>query len=147
MSFIIREIEENDFDNGFFETLSNLSTVGGIKTNEVLKKEIIKEIITNNDYIIIISEDVKSREVVGTATLLIEQKFIHNGGKVGHIEDVVTRRGYEGRGIGKEIINKLITISRERGCYKIILDCDEKVCKFYEKIGFKKKAIMLRFDL
>ena len=28
MSFIIREIEENDFDNGFFETLSNLSTIG-----------------------------------------------------------------------------------------------------------------------
>ena len=147
MPFTIREIEENDFDNGFFETLSNLSTVGGIKTNEVLKKEIIKEIITNNDYIIIISEDTKSREVIGTATLFIEQKFIHNGGKVGHIEDVVTRRGYEGRGIGKEIINKLITISRERGCYKIILDCDEKVSKFYEKIGFKKKAIMLRFDL
>ena len=147
MSFIIREIEENDFDNGFFETLSNLSAVGGIKTNEVLKKEIIKEIITNKDYVIIISEDTKSREVIGTATLFIEQKFIHNGGKVGHIEDVVTRRGYEGRGIGKEIINKLITIARERGCYKIILDCDEKVCKFYEKIGFKKKAIMLRFDL
>ena len=147
MSFIIREIEENDFDNGFFETLSNLSTVGGIKTNEVLKKEIIKEIITNKDYVIIISEDTKSREVIGTATLFIEQKFIHNGGKVGHIEDVATRKGYEGRGIGKEIINKLITISRERGCYKIILDCDEKVTSFYEKIGFRKHSIMMRINL
>jgi glucosamine-phosphate N-acetyltransferase len=147
MSFTIREIEENDFDNGFFETLSNLSTLGGINTNEVLKKEIIKEIITNKDYVIIISEDIKSREVIGTATLFIEQKFIHNGGKVGHIEDVTTRKGYEGNGVGREIIKKLITISRERGCYKIILDCDEKVSEFYEKIGFKKKAIMMRFDL
>ncbi len=147
MSFTIREIEENDFDNGFFETLSNLSTLGGINTNEVLKKEIIKEIITNKDYVIIISEDIKSREVIGTATLFIEQKFIHNGGKVGHIEDVTTRKGYEGKGVGREIIKKLITISRERGCYKIILDCDEKVSEFYEKIGFKKKAIMMRFDL
>ena len=146
MSFTIREIEENDFDNGFFETLSNLSTLGGINTNEVLKKEIIKEIITNKDYVIIISEDVKSREVIGTATLFIEQKFIHNGGKVGHIEDVTTRKGYEGKGVGREIIKKLITISRERGCYKIILDCDEKVSEFYEKIGFKKKAIMMRFE-
>jgi len=147
MSFTIREIEENDFDKGFFETLSNLSTLGGINTNEVLKKEIIKEIITNKDYVIIISEDIKSREVIGTATLFIEQKFIHNGGKVGHIEDVTTRKGYEGNGVGREIIKKLITISRERGCYKIILDCDEKVSEFYEKIGFKKKAIMMRFDL
>jgi glucosamine-phosphate N-acetyltransferase len=147
MSFTIREIEENDFDKGFFETLSNLSTLGGINTNEVLKKEIIKEIITNKDYVIIISEDIKSREVIGTATLFIEQKFIHNGGKVGHIEDVTTRKGYEGNGVGREIIKKLITISQERGCYKIILDCDEKVSEFYEKIGFKKKAIMMRFDL
>ena len=147
MSFTIREIKENDFDNGFFETLSNLSTIGSINTDEEIKKEIIKEIMGNKDYVIIISEDSKSREVIGTATLLIEQKFIHNGGKVGHIEDVATRKGYEGRGIGKEIIKKLITISRERGCYKVILDCDEKVSKFYEKIGFKKKAVMLRFDL
>src|ERR1044072_2330563 len=147
MSFTIREIEENDLDNGFFETLSNLSVVGAINTNETLKKHIIKEIKRNKDYVIVISEDAKRREVIGTATLFIEQKFIHNGGKVGHIEDVATRKGYEVRGIGKEIIKKLITISRERGCYKVILDCDEKVFKFYEKIGFKEKGIMLRFDL
>lgn len=147
MSFTTREIEENDLDNGFFETLSNLSMVGGINTNESLKEQIIEEIKRNKDYIIVIAEDANSGEIIGTATLFIEQKFIHNGGKVGHIEDVVTRKGYEGRGIGKEIIKKLITISRERGCYKIILDCDEKVSKFYEKIGFKKKGIMLRFDL
>ena len=75
MSFTIREIEENDFDNGFFETLSNLSTIGSINTDEEIKKEIIKEIMTNKDYVIIISEDVRSREVIGTATLFIEQKL------------------------------------------------------------------------
>ena len=37
--------------------------------------------------------------IIGSTTLLIEQKFIHDGGKVGHIEDVVTRKGYEGFGI------------------------------------------------
>ena len=89
MSFTIREIKENDFDNGFFETLSNLSTIGSINTDEEIKKEIIKEIMGNKNYVIIISEDAKSREVIGTATLFIEQKFIHNGGKVGHIEDGV----------------------------------------------------------
>ena len=41
MSFTIREIKENDFDNGFFETLSNLSTIGSINTDEEIKKEII----------------------------------------------------------------------------------------------------------
>jgi len=28
MSFVVREIEEEDFSKGFFETLSNLSEVG-----------------------------------------------------------------------------------------------------------------------
>ena len=31
MSFIVREIKEEDFSKGFFETLSNLSEVGEIK--------------------------------------------------------------------------------------------------------------------
>ena len=78
---------------------------------------------------------------------MIEQKFIHNGGKVGHIEDVVTRKGYEGKGIGKEILNELIKIAKDNECYKIILDCDEKLIKFYEKIGFKKNSIMMRLNL
>jgi glucosamine-phosphate N-acetyltransferase len=38
MSFTIREIEENDLDNGFFETLSNLSVVGAINTKKTHHK-------------------------------------------------------------------------------------------------------------
>ena len=101
----------------------------------------------DQNYIIIVAEDLESSEIIGTATLLIEQKFIHNGGKVGHIEDVVTRKGFEGRGVGREIVNKLIEIANEYGCYKIILDCDVTVVKFYEKMGFVKKAITMRLDL
>ena len=78
---------------------------------------------------------------------MIEQKFIHNGGKAGHIEDVVTRKEYEGRGIAKEIMKELINIAKENGCYKIILDCDEKVMKFYEKIGFRKHSLMMRMNI
>ena len=81
------------------------------------------------------------------ATLLVEQKFIHNGGRVGHIEDVATRKGFEGMGVGREMIHKLTEISNEYGCYKIILDCDPSVVKFYEKLGFVKKAVTMRLDL
>ncbi len=38
-------------------------------------------------------------KVIGSISVLIEKKFIHNCGKVAHIEDVVTRKGYEGIGI------------------------------------------------
>ncbi len=146
MSFILRELKEEDFSNGFFETLSNLSKVGNIGNEIELAKEILKKINKDKNYRIVIAEDKNNHQVVGTATLLIEQKFIHNGGKAGHIEDVVTRKGYEGKGIGKEIMKELIKISKENGCYKIILDCDEKVINFYEKIGFRKHSIMMRIN-
>ncbi len=147
MSFIIRELKEDDFSNGFFETLSNLTDVGKIRNDLKLAKEILKRIGNDRNYRIIIAEDKQNRQIIGTATLLIEQKFIHNGGKVGHIEDVVTRKGYEGKGIGKKIIEELIKIARENECYKVILDCNEKVMEFYEKMGFRKHAIMMRIDI
>lgn len=147
MSILIRKIKERDFENGFFETLSNLTTVGDIYSNDELKKEIIRRVLENQNHIIIVAEDLESSKIIGTATLLIEQKFIHNGGRVGHIEDVATRKGYEGRGVGREMIHKLTEISNEHGCYKIILDCDPNVVEFYEKLGFVKKAITMRRDL
>ena len=147
MSFIIRELKEEDFSNGFFETLSNLTDVGKIRNDLNLAKEILKKIDNYKNYRIIIAEDKQNCQVIGTATLLIEQKFIHNGGKAGHIEDVATRKGYEGKGIGKKIIEELIKIAKENECYKVILDCNEKVMDFYEKIGFRKHAIMMRIDI
>ncbi|HKR74665.1 MAG TPA: GNAT family N-acetyltransferase [Candidatus Nitrosocosmicus sp.] len=147
MSILIRNIKESDFENGFFETLSNLTIVGDIYSNDELKREIIRKVLENQNHIIIVAEDLESHKIIGTATLLVEQKFIHNGGKVGHIEDVATRKEFEGIGVGREMIHKLIEISNEYGCYKIILDCDPNVVKFYEKLGFVKKAITMRLDL
>lgn len=145
MSFIIRELKEEDLSNGFVETLSNLSEVGKLANDTIRKREILREIKDKN-YRIVIAEDNQNHQIIGSATLLIEQKFIHNGGKAGHIEDVVTRKGYEGKGIGREILKELIKIAKDNECYKIILDCDEKLVKFYEKIGFKKHSIMMRLN-
>jgi glucosamine-phosphate N-acetyltransferase len=146
MSIIIRKLKEEDLSNGFFETLSNLADIGKIKEEIDLAKEIFNKINKEENYRIIIAEEKDTHQVVGTATLLIEQKFIHNGGKAGHIEDVATRSGYEGKGIGRKIIKELIKIAKESGCYKVILDCDEKVAGFYEKMGFKKHQLMMRIN-
>jgi glucosamine-phosphate N-acetyltransferase len=45
------------------------------------------------------------------------------------------------------MVKELIKKAKENGCYKIILDCDEKVTSFYEKIGFRKDSIMMRINL
>lgn len=147
MRLSIRHLKEEDLEKGFFDTLSNLTEIGNIKNDLTLARKIFNEIIKDEKYNIVIAEDIDTNQIVGSATLLIEQKFIHEGSKAGHIEDVVTRKGFEGKGIGKGIIEKIIEIAKEKQCYKIILDCDEKISKFYEKIGFEKRGIMMRINI
>ena len=57
--------------------------------------------------------------LVGTGTVMIQQKFIRGGGKVGFIEDIVVSDKARGTGLGKLLIQHLIRVGQERGCYKV----------------------------
>lgn len=143
-SYKIREIQEKDLESGFFETLENLSEVGSIKDDVSKAKEILDEIKVNNKIFVAVDE---TEKIIGSITLIIEKKFIHNGGRVGHIEDVVTRKGYEGRGVGKSLVKECIEVCRKKDCYKIILNCFDDNVEFYKKIGFKKYDNGMRLNL
>ncbi|MGY5150801.1 MAG: GNAT family N-acetyltransferase [Candidatus Nitrosopumilus sp. bin_6a] len=139
---IIRELKEDDLWNGFLKSLDSLREASNIDKDKA--KSIFKKINSNPDHIIAVAE--VDGQIVGSTTLLIEIKFIHNGGLVGHIEDVVVDKEYQGKKIGEKIMKFLIEISKKRGCYKIILNCTEDVKPFYEKLGFKQVANELRLD-
>ena len=139
---IIRELKEEDLWNGFLTSLDSLSEASNIDKNKA--EVVFKKINTNPDYIIAVAEI--DGKIVGSTTLLIESKFIHNGGLVGHIEDVVVNKEYQGQKIGEKIMKFLLEISKKRGCYKTILDCTDDVKPFYEKLGFKQVANELRLD-
>jgi len=141
-NIIIREIQESDLEKGFLESLDNLKNVSDLEEDEA--KKILKNILGNSNHIIHVAE--LDSKIMGSATLLIEQKFIHKGGLVGHIEDVVVKAGFERRQIGRLIIESLLEESKKRGCYKTILDCKDDVKGFYEKIGFKHESNEMRFD-
>jgi len=139
---IIREIEEDDLEKGFLETLDFLRNASGIDKNKA--REILKDIKQNPNHIIYVAID--NKKIVGSTTLLIEQKFIHDGGLVGHIEDVVVRKDYEGKGIGIKLVTSLLERAKEKNCYKTILDCKDDVKQFYERIGFKRESNGMRYD-
>jgi len=139
---IIRELEEKDIKNGFLTTLDVLRETSSMSEDKVL--EIFKRIKSNPEHIIIIAE-IEGR-VIGSTTLLIEPKFIHQGGVVGHIEDVVVDKKFQGKKIGEKIITHVLEIAKNHGCYKTILDCSDSVKPFYEKLGFKHNSNELRFD-
>ena len=139
---IIRELKKEDIHNGFLTTLDSLRQTSDIDKNKA--EEIFDKINSNQDHIIAVAE--VEGKIVGATTLLIEQKFIHKGGRVGHIEDVVVAKNFQGQKIGDRIMKYLLEIAKNRGCYKTILDCTEEVKPFYEKLGFKQVANELRFD-
>ncbi len=138
----IREIQKDDLWNGFLTTLDSLRQASNIEKN--IANKVFEKIENNPDHIIAVALDEK--KVVGAATLLLESKFIHNGGIIGHIEDVVVDKKYQGRKIGEKIILYLLDLAKSKGCYKTILDCVDDVKPFYEKLGFKHNANALRFD-
>lgn len=138
----IRELQREDLFNGFLKSLDSLRKASNLRKEKA--EEIFNKIESNKDHIIAVA--VVDDKVVGSATLLIETKFIHNGGLVGHIEDVVVDDNFQGKKIGRKIIEYLLEYGRRRGCYKTILDCSDEVKPFYEKIGFRHNANALRFD-
>ena len=138
----IRDIVESDIDIGFLESLDSLRNASNLDKDTA--KNILKKIIENPDHVIHVAE--VDGKIVGSTTLLIEQKFIHEGGKVGHIEDVVVSKEYEGRSIGIKLITSLLEIANEKNCYKTILDCKDELIPFYERIGFKQESNQMRYN-
>ena len=139
---IIRELRKEDLWNGFLTTLDSLRQASDIDRNKA--EEIFEKINSNSDHIVAVAE--LDGKIVGSTTLLIETKFIHKGGLVGHIEDVVVDKNFQGQKIGEKIMKYLLEFAKNRGCYKTILDCTDDVKPFYEKLGFKHIASELRFD-
>lgn len=85
--------------------------------------------------------------ILAAATLLTEQKFIHEGAVVAHIEDVVVAEKARGLGLGKLIVEHLIEKAKEAGAYKVILDTAEDTVGFYSKMGFQKHEVQMRLNL
>ena len=141
-NIIIREIQEADLEKGFLESLDNLKKASDLEINDA--RIILKKILGDSNHIIHIAE--LDGKIVGSTTLLIEQKFIHKGRFVGHIEDVVVKDGFERRQIGVKIVESLLDLAKKHGCYKTILDCKDDVKEFYEKIGFKHESNGMRFN-
>ena len=138
----IRELKKDDLWNGFLTSLDSLRQASNIKKEKAVK--VFDKINQNPDHIIAVAE--LDGKIVGSATLLLELKFIHGGGVVGHIEDVVVNKSHQGQKIGEKIIKYLLEQAKSKGCYKTILDCVDDVKPFYEKLGFKQNANALRFD-
>jgi glucosamine-phosphate N-acetyltransferase len=137
----VRVMYATDLQRGFLATLASLKPCALTEEEavDVFRKRMRQKIQT---YVALYDG-----KIVGTASLLIEPKFINSGGVVGHIEDVAVHQAYKSHGVGRKLVEHLLKVSREQKCYKVILDCAEGVIPFYEKLGFHKWERAMRIDL
>jgi glucosamine-phosphate N-acetyltransferase len=80
----MRLLQENDYDKGYCELLSELT-----KSMENISREkfvAILQSLGNQQQIWVLEDDGK---IICTMTLLLEPKLIHHGSNVLHIEDVI----------------------------------------------------------
>merc|ERR1712218_171029 len=95
----------------------------------------------NSTYYVIVIEDITMPGglVVGAATMVRERKFIHSCGSVGRLEDVVVSDQYRGKQLGKLLVATASLLAVKLGCYKVTLNCNDKMIKFYASLGYKSE--------
>jgi glucosamine-phosphate N-acetyltransferase len=140
-TLILRELRPADVNAGLLSLLSELTIVGFPLDSEINAR--FRSIHRHPDYLVAVVFDSAIGKVVGAATLIVEQKFIHSCGLVGHIEDVVVASSHRGLRLGSTLVEALTVAACMRGCYKVILDCSEQNAAFYEKCGFEEKGVQM----
>lgn len=97
---------------------------------------IIKSLHSNQEIFVYKKND----HLVGMISVFIEQKIIHGGKCVAHIEDVVVDSHFRRQGIALELVNHVLQYAENHNCYKVLLNCNDEVKPFYEKCQFKHKT-------
>ena len=123
----LRKLQSTDYSKGYLQLLSQLTTVTEISQQKF--DEILGTYGTNYCAVIEDSEGCLIGQInanVSTGTVVIQQKFIRGGGKVGFIEgnnqsliDIVIGEKARGTGLGKLLIQHLISVGKDLGCYKV----------------------------
>lgn len=128
---MIFELEKEDYRE--YITLINNFRECNISKDEFIK---ILENIKINGNIYIYKIDNK---IAGTISLLLEQKFIHNGAIYGYIEDLFVDETYRNMGIGSKLLDYVIDKVRKiNKCRIIKLNSNQQLIYFYQNKKFEK---------
>ncbi|KAI8970687.1 acyl-CoA N-acyltransferase [Pilobolus umbonatus] len=133
----LRPLRRNDY--GLVSLLSELTEVGEISEQAFTDRfDLLK--LHKSSYVIVI---VNKNRIVACATLVIENKFIHQCSNVGHIEDVVVGSTERGKRLGIVLIDQLKKMAQLLHCYKVTLNCNERNVGFYKKSGLIDNGIQM----
>jgi GNAT superfamily N-acetyltransferase len=119
--------------------LALYTEVGDAESLELREAErILERMACYPSYDVYVAE--REGQVVGTFALLIMDNLAHCGAPSGIVEDVVVHPDWQGRGVGKAMMQFAMDRCAEAGCYKLALSSNivrEGAYRFYESLGFE----------
>jgi glucosamine-phosphate N-acetyltransferase len=83
-------------------------------------------------------------KVVGFGSMTLKTHLWH-GGLIAWVDELVVDLQCRGHGIGRRLLDRLVTRAREKGCRAMELDSAFhriEAHAFYEKLGFEKRAFL-----
>lgn len=87
---------------------------------------------------------------VGTFALLVMDNLVHHGSPSGIVEGVAVNPAFQGRGIGRQMMQFALAQCRAAGCYKLSLSTNlkrQEAHTFYESLGFEKHGYSFLVEL
>ena len=97
--YTIKQLESNNDNlNDYINLISQLKPTN-INISQL--KSILKSLPNNHKIFVLTYND----KIIGNITLLLEQKIIHDGKYVLHIEDVIIDSNYRGLNLGKKMLD------------------------------------------
>ena len=109
-----------------------------VKISQDFFNEIYDNVFNNYNKIIVCEFMGK---IIGSITILIEQKFIHNFSKYAHIEDVFVDNDFRHKKIGSQLVNEALSYCKKMNVFKVSLNCSESLEEFYSINNFEKRQI------
>jgi len=100
--------------------------------------EVHHRMLAGSEAIVLAVDDAAAGRVVG---------FVHaigDGVLTAFIPSLEVLPGYQGRGIGTELVRRLLV--RLEGRYSVDLVCDDDLVPFYERLGLQRWGAMIRRD-
>ena len=85
-------------------------------------------------------------KIIGSITVIYEQKFINNLAIYAHIEDVVVDMNYRSLKIGSSLLDYAKSKAKEKNCYKCTLVCSQKLSRFYSHNDFEENGIHMIYQ-
>ena len=119
----IRQLVRSDYCKGYLRLYKQLNGIDIQLSEEEFNNKITDE------YWVVEYKDC----IIGCGKLIIEEKMYS---PVARIEDIICDIEYRRIGISSVLIHHFMQLSKEKSCYKVVLNAKEHNASFYKSLGF-----------